>query len=157
MTRSDQQLWDTWHVRGSEPRVLHVAWWDRSQGRLPWRPLPRPWTPSMACWPCAASPRITTASTASATRTQCSPGWARAPAPACPRPRPPPPPPRPWTGPARAQPAPHQVSHQSRRGQRHEDTEAKSAGKFQFNAIILVTKPFQYLINYLSYQLHKPF
>ena len=43
------------------------------------------------------------------------------------------------------------------RGQTHEDTEAKSAGKFQFNAIILVTKPFQYLINYLSYQLHKPF
>lgn len=46
------------------------------------------------------------------------------------------------------------TSGQSHQGQRHE---AKSAGKFQFNAIILVTKPFQYLINYLSYQLHKPF
>ena len=47
-------------------------------------------------------------------------------------------------------------SASSTSGQSHQD-EAKSAGKFQFNAIILVTKPFQYLINYLSYQLHKPF
>ena len=135
----------------SEPRVLHVAWSDRSQGRLPWRPRHPPWTPLTACWPCAARRPGTGTASIWATPT-CSQAWARAPPPACPRP-PPPPQPRPWTEPAQAQPAQHQVS------QGEQSPVNKQCGSpYSWKvSIILATKTIQCLINDMSYQLHEPF